>query len=418
MRRIKVALVVLGVASCALTAMAAGVFLPYENSFETAIGTGWAEGGGALSNATARVGDTGTKALYVEEETGLDIETGYKNIWSSFYTRMTPFENDGAPDIDDAAAAFFLKENGTLWAYHSNDFIQVKSGLETNEWHGFAVHINFTNKTWALYHKGESIPHNDNFTVVNLPSAMPLLLNTNFSGSQITKFEIAGETLLDHFEMKRSVQTLSAELPAHDKVANAEALLEGSASAVSFEFIEGESGTILGALGDALADMFNAGDQLVFWDPSANDGAGGFFTATLDGNGEWSTTGDADFTIKPTTGMFVRRAGETRTLRMMRSYSTSYTHVGMDVTPVGTGWNLLAVPMTAGARQVSTLGLPVAQNDQMFLRDGSRWVILRWTGTQWVRGAAPADDYEFPAGRSFWLRRLTGGGALDWPSLN
>ncbi len=407
MRRINVLMMILAVINVASLVEGAPVTLPFADSFDVSIDGDWVGEGNVRTNVPARA-ETGTHSMYVETSATLPVEAGNPNVWFSFYSQMVALPSDEAnPGISTNAAAFFMKVDGAtgdLLAYDGSNYTEVATGLATNGWHGFAVHLDFTNKTWNLYHKNPDQGHDAPFSLLNI--AEPMGMYTGFTASAISAFEVSGgDTLIDHVSIMKSVQPAMPSVAPPTNAASAELILEGAASGILFTYI-GTNGALDGALGEMLEDLFSEGDKLYFWNGTA------LIPSTLQALG-WST----NVTITPTTGFFFERAsGVTNERTVAVFYSEPYSHVGLDATPVAEGWNLFAVPYTAGSRALGTLGLPENQYDQIFLWTDEGWVILMYRGTSWFRGGANYNGEMIPAGRSFWYNNR--GAADDWPALN
>ncbi len=408
MRRIKTAAMILGVASCALAGRA-GVSLPFSDGFDSGtLSVNWAATGDAVTTNAPTPKDGSAYSLYSPENVKLAIATGNSNVWFNCYAVMKPMTDEDDPAIDGAAAGFYLETNGTLRAYSNSQFIAVATGVTTSGWHGFSVQLDFIARTWNLYRTLPGHTHGTAMQLVN--TSAPLKFNSAFVGPQLTEIEIDGATYLDVVSVTRGDKAVPEGVAPPAYVATASSggsalMLPGDLSGLDLRYF-GAGSKLSGAFGDALGSILTSGDCVVFYDSVTPK----FVIATFEGAG-W----DNDFTLTPTTGMFIDKAGtgtRSSTAVYTASYNQLYTHTTAGTTPIRAGWNLLALPHTAGPRQIvngdaSALKLPTpAPGDQIFLRSGSSWIILRYHGTsaKWVQIGTLPVTVTFPAGSGFWYR--------------
>lgn len=414
MRRIKAAVMILGAMGCAMTAGA--VDLPFSDGFETGPEVGWVFGTPAVETNRAKVG---SYSVYTEKSAKLAVGTGNTQVWFNCYTIMSPIAvgADGEPEITTNAAAFFMNTNGALHAFNSNKYDVIKTGLITNGWHGFSVQLDFPNKTWNIYHKAPDSPSASVPTLIN--TTAPLRFNTNFFGDQLTMIDIAGKTFLDEVVVTRSAAPATPDVTPPTYAATGDMLNEnvigsGEMSGLSLRYF-GTEGTLSGPFGDALGSMFTGAASVLFY-----DSVGEVEIRDYDGNGGWD---GGEFTITPTTGMIVLSGTRSSGATFTAGYNAPSSHTNMlAATGIAVGWNLLAIPFTAGSRQIvngnasTSLKLPTATaGDQIFLKNGNSWIALRYTELYgWTQiGTQPA-TVTFPAGAAFWYRNR--GSATSWPA--
>jgi len=214
MRRIKAAVMILGAVGYAMTAGAVG--LPFSDNFGTGPDMVYSTNTWTFGTSTGMVTNvvsTYGRSLYTAESAKIPIDAGISNLWFTCYTKMSPIATNNMPEIDTNAAAFFLGTDGKIWAWSSNAYIDVKSNVDSNLWHGFSVQLDFGARKWNIYYKATNSLASDPFTRLNTSSA--LMFNTNHSGPQATMIEITGPTFLDDVNALISAATVSGSSPTN-----------------------------------------------------------------------------------------------------------------------------------------------------------------------------------------------------------
>ena len=298
MRRIKAAVMILGVAGYALTTMAAPQALPYSQGFDDityAPGDAFTDSGWSYSGASAVVSNTPTtddgsaRLLYTTESAALAVSAaGKTNVWFLGDAIMSAFPAaDPDPEIGDAAAAFFLNTDGELNAYSNNAFVVVKTGLNTNDWVGFAVQLDFASKKWNLYLRSQAVTNGGSLALAN--TAAPLAFRSGYTGTSVTNIEVSGITYLDAVKLLQGSGLVTADSPETivPRTVNYSNTNQWYASRVADKTYGAGENDLGGQLGADLAAGLTAGDHVrVFTED-------GWQEYVLESDGLWTAVGGA-----------------------------------------------------------------------------------------------------------------------------
>jgi hypothetical protein len=270
MRRIKAAVMILGVAGSALTA--AAVPLPHSEGFDGVargtnfISAGWSYSGvsAAVSNNAGLVTDSTSNVLYTTESAALAVSAvGKSNVWFLGDAVMSAFPAlDPDPEIGDAAAAFFLNTDGAVKAYSNGAFVVVKTGLDTNKWVGFAVQLDYASSKWNLYLRSQADANGGDFNLANTNG--PLAFRTGYTGTSVTNIEVSGITYLNAVELLAGAGLVTADSPntITPRTVNYSNTNQWYASRVADKTYSGGESNLAGQLGADLAAGLVAGDKL------------------------------------------------------------------------------------------------------------------------------------------------------------
>lgn len=294
MRRIKAAVMILGVAGSALTA-AAAVSLPHSEGFETGtVGVaysvaGWSYSGasGVVSNVPATTDDGTAKRLYTTESASLSVSAaGKTNVWFLGDAVMSAFPAaDPDPEIGDAAAAFFLNTSGQLKAYSNNAFVVVKTGLDTNDWVGFAVQLDFASMKWNLYVRSQAVTNGGSLALANVSA--PLAFRSGYTGTSVTNIEVSGITYLDAVKLLQGSGLVTADSPDTivPRTVSYSSTNQWYSSRVSDKTYGAGENDLGGQMGADLAAGLTAGDQVRVYT------ANGWQRYVLESDGLWTAVG-------------------------------------------------------------------------------------------------------------------------------
>ena len=296
MRRIKAAVMILGVAGYALTTMAAPQALPYSQGFEggtsgqTFVSDGWTySGAAAVVSNTPATDDNSTNLLYTTESAALSVSAaGKTNVWFLGDAIMSAFPAaDPDPEIGDAAAAFFLNTDGDVRAYSSTQFIDVATGLDTNEWVGFAVQLDFASKKWNLYLRSQGTANGGSLALAN--TAGPLDFRTGYTGTSVTNIEVSGITYLDAVRLLQGAGLVNADSPntITPRTVSYSNTNQWYTSRVATNTYGSGQDTLAGQLGTDLAAGLAAGDKLRVHTTN------GWQVYVLSANGAWERASGA-----------------------------------------------------------------------------------------------------------------------------
>jgi hypothetical protein len=211
--------VAVGFAVCANGAVTT---LPFSDGFETnALGgppssTYWATTGeGTVQVVTSPTPPEGTNSCLVSGDT-LKINSDYatrSNLWVKLFCKPTAYDDSaGQPTASDCSAAFYVNTNGVLYAYADtngaglNGWTDIKSGLNTNSWHGFMVHLDYSNRLWDIYHVSGSSTSAPMVIVNTVPLRMPTSHSNRLWQAAISS---GGSTYVDAFSIVNGRVALS-----------------------------------------------------------------------------------------------------------------------------------------------------------------------------------------------------------------
>jgi len=417
-----------------------GAELPYLEFFEDQdAGTdvdGWR--GLSASALSAQFQDTtaaeGSQGMGVSSGqvalTISDADTDGSNVWCQVY--MKPILYSGMPDSDLAgtnAAAFCVTTDGDLLAYSSNAWTNVGS-VPTNQWLGFAVHLDYANSNWDIYVFSNASYYKQGrlFTKMN---DTPMGFNTNSPAkSEFVQMVVTNgstdSTYLDALAVSLGVSNCAATLMnvvGVDRLAN-QTFMSGTPP-----YDYGDQSLTAGkelslALSrnlDGTNDTLASADQFRFMDSTA-----GWSWYSLNASEDWEWQAGAlpaNARLYPGTALWMQRKG-TRDAATFYPYVSepSYTDTTIYGTNNGThkGWNFLAWPYTRQDRSVNAgagqLGLTEGAGCKIYIYEDNRYIKLWWnTGANaWYQGRSPS-TYVLKTGQGFWFyRNMDGTQAGGW----
>ncbi len=364
--------------------------------------------------------DGSASALYSLDQVTLtmtnDLDASNSKVWCSFYTKVTTHATP--PSLDNEAAAFYVSTNGDLYANDTNTWVKLAEGISTNSWLGVAVQLDYATSNWNLY----LAPTGAAFGATMIKkNGTPLAFNPGYTpveegNEELQKIEISGQTYIDNFSVVRTAQSTDESLTNVISGNNVQLRLNDLLSGAGLQYFPNGTGYLHTAFGVALANLMTSGDQV-----SVYVNGEGWRTFTLGVTmfapieETYSTTNTP---ITMTTGLRFNLAGSgERQPAFLIAYNNLATP---SATPVASGWNLLAVPMTTNlaitAGSDNFAGFDPSVGDRIYLRRNGQWVWLRYVtvdGTpKWVRTGTRAATESFPAGSSFWYNRA--GGSVNW----
>lgn len=269
MRKLKAAIMILSMTGYALAASAVPAALPFSDGFEDGAvgsayaGTGWTYGDPSAVVSNASQSPAVGKWLYSEDSSTLSVNGTYSNVWFLCDAKMSAFPwGDDDPVLDGAtAAAFFTTDNGKLKAYSNDQFIVVKSGMNTNLWIGFAVQLDFLSKKWNLYIRAEGTTNGSALVKAN---AAPLAFRHDYAGTKMNAVDVNGITYLDTVKLLTAagLVTDSSSATIVPRSASYSNTNQWYASRVSSKTYPPGENDLGGQLGADLAAGLSGGDHL------------------------------------------------------------------------------------------------------------------------------------------------------------
>ena len=359
--------------------------------------------------ASPKSPDGSARLLYSPDELLLNLDTTVptlnSNIWWSAYARALP--HSSPPDIGDAVAAFYLDDQGRLFANDSDAWLEIGDGFSTDRWHRFALHFDFVNSLYDVYAGKHPHTHGSTLTRMN---GNPL--EFNYGTNELSQVEVSGETYLDHVVLARGSKAIAAESPSPDTSAvttEAPRLVREGSLFTGPDLSQFGEGTLNGEFGKALASWLIAGDLVSIYDPDVQD----WVTFTYAGDYSWNvSTGSVDdYTIGPMTGIRIELVGVGDRQPPAHVFNTDSVQLASATLAGGGNWNLLALPFQAGSRTPATLGLPDPDNgDMLGINDGGgTYRILRFNNGAWQPSW---NQGSIAPGTAFWYYRY--GAVDDW----
>lgn len=393
-----------------------GAILPFSEGFQNnnvgdqITASPWVASGAPPTVESGPVSPDGSSRLLyspsrITLELALDSDLN-TNIWWSAYAKVLAYTNE--PVVGDAVAAFFLKDDGKLYAYNDDDWLEIGSGFNPAGWHAFAVHLDFASQRYDVYAGKSPYKHGTPLALMN--TAAPLKFNEAYSTNELTQVVTSGETYLDLIALVRgNVQPVDEAVASLDKVKIAEAkadeiTLMNMLSGATLRYF-GNDTTMTGAFGSALASALKNGDQFGVYDTGTQN----WMTLTANGAGGWISgpNDPADIVIGPATGMWLNFTdSDPRIPTYATAFGIETTHSG--TVPIAQGWNLLSLPFTAGNKSLLEMALPVADGDIIMVNLNGRSYQRRVYNNGW----RPNAGLSIPAGSGFWYYKNAS--PTDW----
>ncbi len=423
---IAVALITIGSVLSAGADVVVQVQLPFSDTFDnhavrSYTGLVWSANDAFMPTVTNRpaplVGST--NSLYSIDQVTLTIDDPVlinSNVWCSMYTRVTTHATP--PPIDHEAAAFYIANDGKLYAIDDEGWVYQNRSIDTNAWIGVAVHLDYNTRRWNLYVSTNGTSVGTSMIKVN---SMPLAFNADYlkvgTYEELAKIEISGQTYIDTFSTVRTAQAIVNGVPSPTNIASVNSIqfkLNDLLSGAALQFFGG-TGYLHTEFGVALGNLMVSGDKISVYVSGSGWRIFEFNGATFDAQGVYTA---ADTPITMTTGLRFNLVDEAvRESSFFVAYNTPATP---STTTINPSWNLLAVPMTTNFSITAGLdnfgGFAPSPGDRITLRRNGQWVLLRCITingeARWVRLGTKLATESFPAGSSFWYNRSAN--SVDW----
>jgi hypothetical protein len=410
------------------TAWGAGAELPYAENFEGsngALGDPWTYSPGTTAQYDNTYAVAGTNGAYISDQASFNIDVGYgpySNVWWWCYVRVTPQSGDpSSVTMDsDSVAGFYVSSDNKVYAYDFDDWVQVDSGIPTEGWIGFAVHLDYETETYDIYKTPDTYSYGASLNQLN--TGITLDFNDTASATEFTRADIEGTTYIDEFAM--NVDDVAAGA-AGSNAANAAieiVLGEELTGVLSKYFTVGADRQLDGKLGEALESTLLLDDKVYVYDAANSE----WDIFTHNGTTLNPSSAGASLTmeITPTTAIFLDYDDPNADRQPARVTAYNSVQPPSDVT-VETGWNALCRPFGSATVTFSEGSIGGA-NDFPAGTEGDLIRIRRsgggysspiiHDGTIWRRGRGPADGISIGPGQAFWYLRR--GAPLGWAASN
>ncbi len=409
------------------SAWAAGAYLPFGDGFETKspgddLQSPWSATWDAwVTNAPETPKDGSENYAYVSDDVDLDMNAGYiySNVWWSVYAKPTLHSDSANPDPGDSVAAFFVTTNGTVKARSNAAWVVIASIASPNDWIGFGVHLDYSNRAYDVYLTEDGYEYGDPLVKAN---DVPLAFSDSGSAAtDFTQFSAEGTTRFDNMVLSRGNTPVSVAKSSDNLVNVADNIfLQEGPSGALVKYFDEAGRTMAGPMGAALFGSLLEGDKIKL----KSDGGWITLTRQSDGSGSWDSdpgTNLSSIVLSATSGMYIEfgaGSGE-RQLAGISGYDTISGATNITITP---GLHLLAVPMDANKNLDITagdpgIGLPDPNlGDILYLnRVGkSKWDFYRCLDAgKWMTLDNEPLTTPLTPGQAFWYKRVTPSGVWD-----
>lgn len=412
---------------------------PYTDGFESdavgalpaTFGSTWTTNGEGAVYVTNNTYAGGTKSCHVFGDT-LNLNTAVttpSNLWIRMFCKPTAYDDAGGaqPSATNCSAAFYLSTGGVLYAYADtnglgtaggNGWTNVATGVPTNQWLGFAVHLDYSNQLWDLYYTTGS-------TGAPLIKGYgpPLVMSTQHSNRLWqTSISSGGTSYVDEVTIASGFSTLSggAASPTNVQYLNSMTLSRGMGAMTVARYFDASSDALSQELGDILSRALNTNDQVRVFHGDLSQW--GIYSNKLT---YWSWKSDpsgksaANTHITRTTGFWLDDTSATGVVSVVgfAPYNTvDPTNTTVYGSGVG-GWNLFQWPYSArSVNAVPGLGFTsAAAGDLIFVYDQAQRKYIRlWykAGSGWMQGGS-LSSYVLQQGQGFWFKR-SGAANVTW----
>jgi len=445
MREIRTVVMLLGLTSWAVSSHGA-VDLPFSDGFENQTNgmvlsstSPWGYSQAAVATNSPSPKDGSILSTYAPDGMWLEIDgnainSPYSNVWYHCYAKVRAHTNDAVVEVETEAAAFYVTENGTVYARSNTTWVPFPSVVSSiTSWIGFSVQLDFENRKWNLYTTTNSYVHGTPLKRINTD---PLVFNSTYpsNGEQLSKVEITGETYLDSVVLaldKKPVLTAETSPTNVSSSASYELILNDILTGALLKYFSANDRTMYGPFGDALYNSLTLNDVVSIYRPES---ASLWQVYTHMGLGQpWGFSGDSAYSnavIAPTMAIYIQYlgAGE-RTPAFVTGFDaideTIPDTLIMGTNATSKGWNALAVPATSVTRYIVNgnanpqdyegLKIPASEGDRIYLRKNGQWQpALTFRNGVWVRsGRTPVPMETFPANTGFWYQRKADG-QVNW----
>ncbi|MCK5850546.1 MAG: hypothetical protein KAH23_06485, partial [Kiritimatiellae bacterium] len=405
--------------------------IPYVEFFEDKSAGSDVDGWHGLSASAASA--TFLDGVYIEGSQAMGVSSGevaltindadltLSNAWCHLYAKpvlqsVTPGSTLAATN----AAAFCVKDDGTLLAYSTNEWTDVGT-VPTNEWIGFAVHLDYASSNWDLY-----VDTNNSYSAVSRRFTKMNAVPLGFNVLATNKTQLVQVVVTNGSTTPTYVDALAVSVAYTNCAA-------GLAKVIGVDRLANQSQMIAVPPYVYADTSLKAGEQLALDLSRGLDGVNntaaladqlkiyytnGWNLYNLDANTNWQLcAGDIatdDIDISLIAGMWLTRKG-TKDVVVLYPYSAApsagnYTNMLYASNhPDKAGWNMLVWPSVYKSRSLSALTNLNPENEtgtQIRIYENGRYRRFWWydAGGAWYEGRNPV-SYELKPGQAFWYYR-------------
>ncbi|MDI6774260.1 MAG: hypothetical protein QME60_02530 [Verrucomicrobiota bacterium] len=326
------------------------------------------------------------------------------NVWCLIYMKPASYGTNTTVMTD--TCRFYVSTDGLLWAYSGTSTTNLMTGIPSNTWLAFAMHMDYLNTNWDLYVStnglyGSSLVRANSgpmYFYTNYPSSFT---NLTVQTASTTYVDVVGVSFA---YTNCSVSDLTNTL-ACDRLAGQRTQI----SRPPYNYTSSED-TMGAKLGDDLALGLAEYDRIrVFTTNEWNS-----YKLNV---GEW-TPFDTTLHISSTMGLTLDRRGGMHNV-VFYPYgpwtNTDQVVYGTN-TPLVLGWNLLSwphQPALANAGSKWAFADIAGTNDRIFIYENYYYRDLYWKNSEWKESGATA-TYRMKPAQGFWYYRARSG-TTNWP---
>ena len=366
-------------------------------------------------------GTDGTQSLEANMcnlELSIDPAEDATNVWFQVYAKATPYSgSDPTVPVDDVAA-FFIDETGDVKAMNGGSWQTFDTNLDTDDWHGFAVQLNFHNDAdeWDIFLSSDST-YGTAFEKLN---TSPLSFGSSCTSNRLTKFEVQGIALLDAVAAQEDTKFQSKD----NLIVKALDLDAGEQTQLGlFAHDYNSANDNLGEnseLGDDLRNWLEVNDNLTVFDSQAREYQRDTQSPDYwDDSGAGGTT-PANMHITPGTAVWIEKDSSGPFVAFMDYAALATSDKTVNGTSLAGGMNFLAWDKPGISQQLGNSSYNAAgfsaiagQRDYLYHLGGSGSgkapggvTRLWWNDAEnvWYDGRYPAQQTLSP-GDTFWYYR-------------
>jgi hypothetical protein len=301
-----------------------------------------------------------------------NFAAGASNVWWRGFARVSAEAQGSTPDAGDiagATAAFFVEDDDGTFRLHArsdDQWVALTTLTDpTDNWHGYAVHLDYGSKTWDLYVTSGGLSS----TLVKANTGGPLAFNDTASALTFSELTVMYDTDIDAFNFLTGAGAVTAHTPNEIKpVTVSHTTNKWYASKVADKDYDGEN-NLGSALGADLAAGLIPGDRMRVYTDN------GWQVFVLEADGLWTNESGGD-----TPGGVSMVAGEPVWFEYSSVITDAFAFFDPDYDPA----TLPGTVIERGAVSIRPTG-GTAQG----------WTTLRWDGSR-SRQIHPNNTANFP----------------------
>ncbi|MBM4147767.1 MAG: hypothetical protein FJ224_01800 [Lentisphaerae bacterium] len=399
------------VSLCAAAASGAEALVPYSTGFEGgSLGAEWSVSGSGSASVQVGKGVQGNRGCAIADcKLNLAVTNAPavgSNVWVRVFVKPVPVDETIAPTpATNAVAAFYISQSGVLKAVATNSYKDVASGMPTNVWMGFAVHLDYGAQAYDLYQLPTNSAYGAPMQRLN-PAPLAFYTGaTHRSTLQQVAIESSSTGYVDAVAI--GVETGMLSVAQYVRIDDRPAGKSTMTAPPPYEY-SGSAATMAGRLGDDMKRGSADGDVVRFLTTN------GWKNSQLN-VGAWQVPNDVE--IPHGQSVLIDRRANSRDSVAFYPYNTAPTNAVQmifdDGTPVKLGWNNLVWPAALGERgQSDGAGWhfdAAANGDKLWIYRDGQYVVLKYDSGdgKWKEiGVRTESAVKLRPGETFWYKRV------------